>query len=271
MTWDWNITVSLLTSNFKSGTGESLSELQSVCNERSGFLHIQDTHTHTHTLCGSLDLSDSSCCPAMQQQLLIGAWLSFQIHISLESRGWQPNQRRSPWESCVCASPCVPDKYKRIQLSLKGPTCGSRDSPLRSFLQCRARFYLCSENKGGKKMRWLVSCDKQGVNLQLRGILAKHVLQSTLMTCSVSLPELGSASSWRVKMCVWGPVTEVWRWKGGAATGDSSKLKYFWWFRMTGVDIRHPEAPEIKQEQNSLDWKLIFTALEKVKKVHSAK
>lgn len=56
----------------------------------------------------------------------------------------------------------MPDKYKRIQLSLKGPTCGSRDSPLRSFLQCRARFYLCSENKGGKKMRWLVSCDKQG-------------------------------------------------------------------------------------------------------------
>lgn len=35
---------------------------------------------------------------------------------------------------------------------------------------------------------------------------------------------------------------------------------------MTGVDIRHPEAPEIKREQNSLDRKLLLPALEEVKK-----
>lgn len=38
---------------------------------------------------------------------------------------------------------------------------------------------------------------------------------------------------------------------------------------MTAVDIRHPEAPEIKQEQSSLDRKLLLPALEG-EKVHSS-
>lgn len=35
---------------------------------------------------------------------------------------------------------------------------------------------------------------------------------------------------------------------------------------MTGVDICHPEAPEVKREQNSLDRKLLLPALEEVNK-----
>lgn len=47
---------------------------------------------------------------------------------------------------------------------------------------------------------------------------------------------------------------------------ETPKLKFFRWFRMTGVDILHPEAPEIKREQNSLDRKLLLPALEEVNK-----
>ena len=87
------------------------------CCKFSFHMQTPPTHIHTHpsplsllTGLGIAGLNRGPCCPAMQE-LHIGTTLSFQIHISLGSRGWQlwmqPNQNSPPCESTLCKSGCV--------------------------------------------------------------------------------------------------------------------------------------------------------------------